>query len=700
MSEVNGSPVGLVAEINGLAHVSHPDGTQETMSKGQPVFQGDIIETDEAGAVNITFNDGTVFAVSNDAKMTIDEFVYDPDKDGEGQADVSVVRGVFLYTSGFVGKEDHNDVHIKTPVGSIGIRGTTLTGFIPEAGDTEAPRISLIEGAIMVTPNQGDSILLDESRETVVLNFSGTEAHNIGVIDAESMIQSYNVVRSVAPELFSPVSDALGHPTSGEVVDPDHGAHGEDSNPEQHSQSSLPEDATSTGSPGEEDSSQQAQDDAAATADGLPSDSGDNLPVEETLLDSQPSIFPDDGLIPLMPMENHPLLNFLKPPSLLTGTNDTGLLNTADGFPAGSAGTDTLFFVSDNHAPIAHQSQHTFLEQSLLEGTTQRYNLSSFFSDPDGDALTYKISGTQPQGTNLFSALWFNANNELFVKASSNLSADATGKIFIQATDGLSVSQTVEFSFNIIDSSVPSLTFTSGNDTPSPLGGAGGERFSMLAGNDTLTISSSSSNNHVFSGFGDDTVTVNSSNNKIYGEAGNDTLYIAAGSTSGNTISGGDGNDNLSVYSSLGGNTVFGGSGRDTITLNNFATSKLIANDLLIDAGSGYDTLLLDNVSSIDLSAIDASHLHSIEHIKSISSTTAVYLNIHDIVEHSDTGFIVIDNVASVNVSSSAGFNNLVIKADNISNPFAVDAIIYDVYSNGSQTLYIEDGINLTGTGI
>ena len=82
--------------------------------------------------------------------------------------------------------------------------------------------------------------------------------------------------------------------------------------------------------PGEEDSSQQAQDDA--TADGLPSDSGDNLPVEETLLDSQPSIFPDDGLILLMPMENHPLLNFLKPPSLLTGTNDTGLLNTADGF--------------------------------------------------------------------------------------------------------------------------------------------------------------------------------------------------------------------------------------------------------------------------------------------------------------------------------------------------------------------------------
>ena len=39
MSEVNGSPVGLVAEINGLAHVSHPDGTQETMSKGNPCFK-------------------------------------------------------------------------------------------------------------------------------------------------------------------------------------------------------------------------------------------------------------------------------------------------------------------------------------------------------------------------------------------------------------------------------------------------------------------------------------------------------------------------------------------------------------------------------------------------------------------------------------------------------------------------------------
>jgi hypothetical protein len=97
MSEKNGVSVGTVAEVKGHATVVHLDGTQETMTKGLSVFAGDIIETDAAGAVNITFNDNTVFAVSNNAKMTIDEFVYDPNKDGKAKQ-MSRLCGVFLCT--------------------------------------------------------------------------------------------------------------------------------------------------------------------------------------------------------------------------------------------------------------------------------------------------------------------------------------------------------------------------------------------------------------------------------------------------------------------------------------------------------------------------------------------------------------------------------------------------------------------------
>jgi hypothetical protein len=327
MSEKNGVSVGTVAEIKGHATVVHLDGTQETMTKGLSVFAGDIIETDAAGAVNITFNDNTVFAVSNNAKMTIDEFVYDPNKDGEGQADVSVVRGVFVYTSGFVGKEDHNDVHIKTPVGSIGIRGTTLTGYIPEEGSPDSPKISLIEGAIVVQPNQGAEIFLDESRETVQLNAAGTQAENVGVITPQQMLETFNVVRTVAPALFTPVTDAAGNAPAA----PQNSGEG-GTEPPQDTQ------ATPAGETGEPSSQTEA---APATESAPPQPVSGEVPVPEGAEPPMKLSLLEQNLAPDAPFDSFmaplaPPPNFLDfgmmvgpalpppPPSIQTFSTSTG----------------------------------------------------------------------------------------------------------------------------------------------------------------------------------------------------------------------------------------------------------------------------------------------------------------------------------------------------------------------------------------
>ncbi len=67
------SPVGSVQEIAGEASVTRLDGTVEVVGIGTPIYQGDVIETEEGGAVNIMFIDETSFAVSEDARLAIDE---------------------------------------------------------------------------------------------------------------------------------------------------------------------------------------------------------------------------------------------------------------------------------------------------------------------------------------------------------------------------------------------------------------------------------------------------------------------------------------------------------------------------------------------------------------------------------------------------------------------------------------------------
>src|SRR5690606_2307955 len=100
----------------------------------------------------------------DNARLAIDEYVFDPATQS-GENNFSVLRGVFVFTSGLIGREDPDDVKIETPVGSIGIRGTTIMGHINPDGDSQ---ITVVEGAIVVTNGQGEQTL-SQQFETVKL---------------------------------------------------------------------------------------------------------------------------------------------------------------------------------------------------------------------------------------------------------------------------------------------------------------------------------------------------------------------------------------------------------------------------------------------------------------------------------------------------------------------------------------------------
>ena len=685
MSEKNGVSVGTVAEIKGHATVVHLDGTQETMTKGLSVFAGDIIETDAAGAVNITFNDNTVFAVSNNAKMTIDEFVYDPNKDGEGQADVSVVRGVFVYTSGFVGKEDHNDVHIKTPVGSIGIRGTTLTGYIPEEGSPDSPKISLIEGAIVVQPNQGAEIFLDESRETVQLNAAGTQAENVGVITPQQMLETFNVVRTVAPALFTPVTDAAGNAPAA----PQNSGEG-GTEPPQDTQ------ATPAGETGESSSQTEA---TPATESAPPQPVSGEVPVPEGAEPPMKLSLLEQNLAPDAPFDSF-MAPLAPPPNFL----DFGMM-VGRALPPPPPlfkpflpplGSEPVFLAPVNHAPIATTGVFTAIEQAGLEGGFQTMDSSRFFRDPDGNPLTYNITGiSDPNG--VLDSVFINTKNEIAFTVKNTIAADADVHIFVAANDGKLSSSSIDFSFHVYAENLPG-TYTLGPDTVG-LSATGNHRFSTFAGADAVTVSSVSSNNVIFTDTGNDSVILSTSGNKVFGEQGDDDLKIAGGAD--NLISGGSGDDILRLESAGTGSQAFGGDGNDSIILSSTpAISQIQSNNLLIDAGSGFDKLVLAaGGAGIDLTLVNQNTLHSIEKIKSDTGTAGVTLDIKDIVEHTDGGFLFIQNVGSLNVENAFSMNALTLKNSGVTNPYdAADGSTYNVYSNGAQTLYVDQSIaSVTG---
>ena len=70
--------IGQVKSVEGQAFVTRANGQRIELNVGDPVFNDDLVETGDNASLGITFVDETVFSLSANARMVIDEVVYQP----------------------------------------------------------------------------------------------------------------------------------------------------------------------------------------------------------------------------------------------------------------------------------------------------------------------------------------------------------------------------------------------------------------------------------------------------------------------------------------------------------------------------------------------------------------------------------------------------------------------------------------------
>jgi len=123
------TPIGKVVTAKGSVTIQHVNAVlvQAKLSGdaatkvGDSVYKGDVVSTGADSAVGITFSDGTAFNLSSNARMELNEYVYNP-KGKENSTFFSLSKGTFTFIAGKVAKT--GDMKIDTPVATMGIRGT------------------------------------------------------------------------------------------------------------------------------------------------------------------------------------------------------------------------------------------------------------------------------------------------------------------------------------------------------------------------------------------------------------------------------------------------------------------------------------------------------------------------------------------------------------------------------------------------
>lgn len=126
-------------------------GQTVTLATGDSVFSRQVIKANTNGRAQLIFVDETVFSVGAGATVTLDEFIYDPNRK-TGNVVLNVSKGAFRFISGASRPETYS---IKTPVATIGIRGTIFSGNVISANYMT---LNLQKGRLLICPERGKRI--------------------------------------------------------------------------------------------------------------------------------------------------------------------------------------------------------------------------------------------------------------------------------------------------------------------------------------------------------------------------------------------------------------------------------------------------------------------------------------------------------------------------------------------------------------
>jgi hypothetical protein len=144
------------AEQVGRTSAVRPNATQTPQGAGaatlrvnDAVMRNAALDTTGSGALEVIFADNSKLSLGPNSNAVIDEFVYGGPGSQSGSQTIKYTKGVFRFVSGAVPPEN---VKVKTPAVTIGIRGTEFRVFVQDEGGTW---ISAIQHNVFYVTNSG-----------------------------------------------------------------------------------------------------------------------------------------------------------------------------------------------------------------------------------------------------------------------------------------------------------------------------------------------------------------------------------------------------------------------------------------------------------------------------------------------------------------------------------------------------------------
>lgn len=157
--------IGVAAAVKNNAESVIGGQTAPLLTGGQLV-QDETVRTGPNDTAQLLFIDQTSLSVGPKSEVKLDRFVFDPSR-AKGDVVIDATKGVFRFVSG---SQDPHSYALKTPVATIGVRGT-IVDFLVQDGKLT---VILVEGWCEITMSDGSIVKLTDPGKAIVISSDGS----------------------------------------------------------------------------------------------------------------------------------------------------------------------------------------------------------------------------------------------------------------------------------------------------------------------------------------------------------------------------------------------------------------------------------------------------------------------------------------------------------------------------------------------
>lgn len=176
-----------------IAVTGQAEANARPLKRGSEIFVSDLIKVAGKSKIQIRFTDGGLLNLIELTEYQINSYQFK--KTGNDNFTANLIKGGFRELTGEIGKQNPKGVSVKTPVATIGIRGTTFQANI----------------------KNGQTFFGVDSGSVTVTNSAGERELNAGQYVSVVSNDQLGIVTDERPEALDP--EFFAAPEGGESID-------------------------------------------------------------------------------------------------------------------------------------------------------------------------------------------------------------------------------------------------------------------------------------------------------------------------------------------------------------------------------------------------------------------------------------------------------------------------------------------------